>query len=68
MLAIDTVAGHIAVPWLAGDQLEIADMERRIADDPDRLYGGDLFQLTDAEEEVFRIGEPQRCTPGCRNE
>ena len=43
------------------DQLEavIADMERRIADDPDRLYGGDWFQLTGAEEDVFRI-DPDR--------
>jgi hypothetical protein len=38
------------------DQLEaeIADMERRVADDPDRLYGGDWFQLTDAEEVSLR--------------
>lgn len=43
------------------DQLEavIADMERGIANDPDCLYGGDWFQLTDAEEEVFHI-DPAR--------
>jgi hypothetical protein len=39
------------------DQLEfvIADRERRVAEDLNYLYGGDWFQLSDAEEEVFHI-------------
>jgi hypothetical protein len=46
-----------ANPRTLKDQLEavIADMERRIADDPDYSYGGDWQQLSEEEEYVFAI-------------